>query len=199
VTTASVFSSIRLLLPVGRARNVRHRHAVVDRLAAYRCQIALACELYDARRRSTASYDVTQNRAMKILSIRQPWEYSITRGSKNIENRSWPTNYRGPVLIHASLKIDKQPCADHGLDPTKLETGGVVGIKQATEEGPSASSRPQRRPQDARAHVIFSPMKPSVIVWDLETVPDLAGFAAANDLVGKSDVEVREAIGEKCR
>ncbi len=37
----------------------------------------------------------------------------------------------------------------------------------------------------------------SVIVWDLETVPDLAGFAAANDLVGKSDVEVREAIGEK--
>jgi hypothetical protein len=28
--------------------------------------------------------------------------------------------------------------------------------------------------------------QPSVIVWDLETVPDLAGFAAANDLVGKS-------------
>jgi|SRR5262249_39934471 len=40
-------------------------------------------------------------------------------------------------------------------------------------------------------------MKPSVIVCDLETVPDLAGFAAAHDLVGKSDVEVREAIGEK--
>src|SRR6516164_2546597 len=40
-------------------------------------------------------------------------------------------------------------------------------------------------------------MKPSVIVWDLETVPDLRGFAAANDLVGKSDVEVREAIGDK--
>jgi hypothetical protein len=28
-------------------------------------------------------------------------------------------------------------------------------------------------------------MQPSVIVWDLETVPDLGGFAAANDLVGK--------------
>ena len=33
-------------------------------------------------------------------------------------------------------------------------------------------------------------MKPRVIVWDLETGPDLGGFAAANDLVGKSDVEV---------
>jgi hypothetical protein len=27
-------------------------------------------------------------------------------------------------------------------------------------------------------------MKPSVIVWDLETVPDLAGFAAVNDRAG---------------
>jgi hypothetical protein len=40
-------------------------------------------------------------------------------------------------------------------------------------------------------------MKPSLIVWDLETVPDLAGFAAANGLVGRSDVEVREAMGDK--
>src|SRR5215472_11289808 len=70
---------------------------------------------------------------MKILSIRQPWAHLITRGSKNIENRSWPTNYRGPVLIHASLKIDKQPCVDHGLDPTKLEIGGVVGIAEIVD------------------------------------------------------------------
>src|SRR5262249_3163857 len=32
---------------------------------------------------------------------------------------------------------------------------------------------------------------------DLETVPGLGCFAAANDLVGKSDVEIREAIGDK--
>jgi len=36
-----------------------------------------------------------------------------------------------------------------------------------------------------------------VIVWDLETVPDLAGFAAANDLLGKPEAEVREAVGDK--
>jgi 3'-5' exonuclease len=35
-------------------------------------------------------------------------------------------------------------------------------------------------------------MKPSVIVWDLETVPDLPpGFAAASDLVGRRDAGVR--------
>ena len=40
-------------------------------------------------------------------------------------------------------------------------------------------------------------MTDSVIVWDLETVPDLSGFAAANQLVGKSDDEVREGLGDK--
>jgi 3'-5' exonuclease len=40
-------------------------------------------------------------------------------------------------------------------------------------------------------------MKPSVIVWDLETVPDLGGFAAANDLVGKPEVDIRAALGNK--
>jgi 3'-5' exonuclease len=45
--------------------------------------------------------------------------------------------------------------------------------------------------------VTLSHMQASVIVWDLETVPDLSGFATANDLIGKSDAEVREAIGDK--
>ena len=40
-------------------------------------------------------------------------------------------------------------------------------------------------------------MPAQVIIWDLETVPDLGGFAAANDLVGKTDAEVREVLGNK--
>ena len=40
-------------------------------------------------------------------------------------------------------------------------------------------------------------MNSSVIVWDLETVPDLQGFAAANNLLGKTDEEIGEAIGDK--
>ena len=34
-------------------------------------------------------------------------------------------------------------------------------------------------------------MEADVIVWHLEIVPDLRGFAAANDLDGKSDNEMR--------
>src|ERR1700746_1977555 len=37
----------------------------------------------------------------------------------------------------------------------------------------------------------------SVIVWDIETVPDLRGFATANGLEGKSEDEIRVALGDK--
>jgi hypothetical protein len=57
----------------------------------------------------------------------------IVRGSKDIENRRWSTNYRGPVLVHASLRLDKQVCIDHGLDPATLEIGGVVGIAEIAD------------------------------------------------------------------
>jgi predicted PolB exonuclease-like 3'-5' exonuclease len=38
---------------------------------------------------------------------------------------------------------------------------------------------------------------PHVIAWDLETIPDISGFARANDLLGKLPEEVREAMGDK--
>jgi 3'-5' exonuclease len=37
----------------------------------------------------------------------------------------------------------------------------------------------------------------NVIVWDLETIPDLKGFAAANYLTGKTDAEIHEVMGDK--
>jgi hypothetical protein len=42
---------------------------------------------------------------MKALSIQQPWAHLIVAGLKPIENRTWTTAYRGPLLIHASQKM----------------------------------------------------------------------------------------------
>jgi hypothetical protein len=36
-----------------------------------------------------------------------------------------------------------------------------------------------------------------VLVWDIETIPDISGFAAANNLLDKTAVEVRAAMGDK--
>lgn len=45
---------------------------------------------------------------MKALSIRQPWAQLIVAGIKPVENRSWPTPVRGPILIHASKAFDTE-------------------------------------------------------------------------------------------
>lgn len=44
----------------------------------------------------------------KALSIRHPWAWLIVNGYKDIENRSWQTEYRGPFLVHAGKRFDKE-------------------------------------------------------------------------------------------
>lgn len=43
---------------------------------------------------------------MKAITIKQPWASLIVHGVKDIENRTWHTNFRGRVLIHSSSKGD---------------------------------------------------------------------------------------------
>lgn len=41
---------------------------------------------------------------MKALTIKNPWCSLITKGVKNVENRTWKTSYRGPILLHSSQR-----------------------------------------------------------------------------------------------
>lgn len=40
---------------------------------------------------------------MKVLSLKEPWATLIAKKKKCIETRSWKTQYRGELYIHASL------------------------------------------------------------------------------------------------
>ncbi|MFF2549094.1 hypothetical protein ACFVUY_41935 [Kitasatospora sp. NPDC058063] len=46
------------------------------------------------------------------LTIRQPWLAAIVAGDKRTENRSWPTNHRGPVVLHAAREFARDGQAD---------------------------------------------------------------------------------------
>jgi len=85
---------------------------------------------------------------MKAISIRQPWAYLIAAGYKQVENRSWPTRYRGEVLIHAGKGMTRHEYEDaedlvlmlnrrgHGiiLPPfSELQRGGIVGMAEITD------------------------------------------------------------------
>lgn len=74
------------------------------------------------------------------LSIRQPWAWLIVHGFKDIENRDWPTNFRGRLLVHAGQTMARRYYDDtvgelrlSGLCPPDLppyealERGGLVG------------------------------------------------------------------------
>ena len=88
---------------------------------------------------------------MNALSIQQPWAWCIIRPDvtdpasraaldperdiKPIENRTWYTRIRGPLLIHAGKIVDYEAFGiiheEFGLrlpDANKLKLGGFIGI-----------------------------------------------------------------------
>jgi hypothetical protein len=44
---------------------------------------------------------------MKCLSLSEPMAWAIFNG-KDVENRTWPTKYRGRIIIHASKNFNKK-------------------------------------------------------------------------------------------
>ncbi len=86
---------------------------------------------------------------MKALSIHQPWAWAILHAGKTMENRTWRTNYRGPLLIHASKtrsSYDREPRLDwgkvYGVALPKWEelvTGAIVGVVELVDCLPVAS------------------------------------------------------------
>lgn len=56
---------------------------------------------------------------MKVLTLKQPWATLISEGIKEYEFRSWKTNYRGKILIHAGCGIEKEELKR--LDRLKLD------------------------------------------------------------------------------
>lgn len=45
---------------------------------------------------------------MKALSVRQPWAWAILHAGKDIENRDWPTKFRGTVAVHAAKTLTRE-------------------------------------------------------------------------------------------
>lgn len=78
----------------------------------------------------------SQDRAVRALSVRQPWAYAILHLGKNVENRSWRTNHRGKLWIHASATMgpdERREARNLRLDPTKLPKGQIVGLVEVED------------------------------------------------------------------
>ena len=71
---------------------------------------------------------------MRALSIRPPWAHAIAHLGKRIENRTWSTRYRGPLLIHASstfVRSEFDELADilgYRVEPHECASGAIIAI-----------------------------------------------------------------------
>jgi hypothetical protein len=98
----------------------------------------------------------TPSGVIKALSLKQPFAWLIANGYLLVDDRTWGTQYRGPILIHASKGLYEayyqhiKSNTDVPIpDRDKLEYGGVVGIAKLVlcskpGELPAGISREQR-------------------------------------------------------
>lgn len=75
---------------------------------------------------------------MRVLSVLQPWAWAIVHGPKRVENRSWRTDYRGPLLIHAgkSRSLLDEDYSDLPMsvpDASRLTFGAIIGECQLVD------------------------------------------------------------------
>jgi hypothetical protein len=76
----------------------------------------------------------------KVLSLLQPWASLAVMGLKTIETRSWGTQYRGPLFIHAGLRRSGKTMWAKSMllqeyipDFETLPLGAIIGEVQLRE------------------------------------------------------------------
>jgi hypothetical protein len=76
------------------------------------------------------------------LTVRQPWAWAIAAGLKKVENRTWQTEFRGTLLIHAGSSRAELASRDRdrwlrlmpGLpEESGLAFGAVVAVAEVLD------------------------------------------------------------------
>ena len=77
---------------------------------------------------------------LRCLSIRQPWAWAIVSGVKDIENRTWTTEFRGRIVIHAGVNKDdvrrQMEIAGPKMSPLDLAYGAFIGVAELVQVEP---------------------------------------------------------------
>lgn len=77
---------------------------------------------------------------MRVLTVKQPWAWALISGPKRVENRTWETSYRGPLLIHAGKSHSDLTLARDLFElPDHLDFGAIIGVVDLVDCVPIAS------------------------------------------------------------
>lgn len=120
---------------------------------------------------------------MRALTIQQPWAWAIASGAKRIENRTWRTNHRGRIAIHAgasrhSLLIMRRWMSRYGVEPpaeSELPFGAIVATAELV-----ACERVGELPAELRGHAFTE----GPWCWRLEGVRPLESPISCRGMQG---------------
>ncbi len=144
---------------------------------------------------------------MKALTIWQPWASLIAFSEKRIETRSWRTDYRGPLVIHASkwwtpeqrAHCWQSPFAQallrHGVrTPNDLPLGQVLCVVQLVDVGPVQQVRPLTEQERA-----FGDYSPGRYAWRFDRVQLVRPHpAVGRQGLWKCSIALRQLEFESC-
>lgn len=152
---------------------------------------------------------------MKVLSVKQPWAQLIVCGAKRFEVRTWKTEYRGALYIHASAAAPTGPFYQEqltfGLGPVfeaadcadlmamrALPRSAIVGRVTVTDIW-----MPEQFEANATAHdaVVIGPPEEGHYYWKLESpvaFPPILNIGGALNLWSpKPDVAAQVTHAER--
>lgn len=70
---------------------------------------------------------------MKVITIKQPFATLIVEGIKKYEFRTWKTNYRGEIFIHAGKGVDKEAMKKYAHFHFDYPSGCIIGKATLTD------------------------------------------------------------------
>jgi hypothetical protein len=119
---------------------------------------------------------------VKALSLLQPWATLIVIGAKKVETRTWRTEHRGLIAIHASQKFTtelRELCLTEpfrsallaaGIDDADaLPRGAIIGTTEIVSVIPTTSIAHGLAP---REHA-FGDYRPGRFGWQLQNAAQL--------------------------
>lgn len=123
----------------------------------------------------------------------QPYAWMVVNGYTDVDDRTWPCDYRGILAIHAS-KTFSQGYYDYCVHvlgvklppPEELERGGIVGTVNIT--GCLRPGEPTEVPAERRAH--GGPNCYGFVFEDAKIIP----FVPARGMPGLFEVDIQEAL-----
>ena len=134
---------------------------------------------------------------MKALSLTQPWATLVATGRKKIETRSWRTNYRGDLVIHASRGFPRDCrslCEEYPFSealtvaPNALPRGVCLAVVTLAD-----CYRIERPPSD-EFEAAFGDYAPGRYGWVFEELRPLREPVARRGSLGLWECELPEGV-----